>query len=344
MLRTIFYHVLYGPYLKNEDGIKEFAERSLSKLIGKVTRKSSFYREAHENLLVEKANLRLLAEELERKKVLDSGEFFSVRRRLWAGGLIILAVLLLGTFVEYASISVLIQNGASSLDYATWTIAALLAATFIGGGIATVERLLEALLWHRRIEAQAGEPGRYEAVMWGIVLFGIELALLGLADVRAGLLAQQADGSLVYLFFMISALILPVIGGAIRWDTLRYIDAYKRTQAQRHIETRLAQIDSILRQNEEFESNFYKIACLKTWREIVAFKAVKNSFDKANGIKEDLNGHFTASYRTFQEEANWRYETDLRDMTYPSLRKLPHRSILLPPTNKTSRQARPALH
>lgn len=321
MWRTLYVRLRYGPYLRSEEGTKEFAEHCLSRLIGKVTRKSAFYREANENLLVEKANLRMLSEELARKTVLDSGEFFSVRRRLRAGDMVIGGMFLAAILLAYTSITPLLQAHAP-LEVAAWGIATVLAVALVGGGLATTERLLEALLWHRRLEAQAGEARRVEAVVWMLALAAIELALLGMAEVRASLLAQHAGRPILYAATLAFVLVLPLLGGAIRWDALRYVDAYKRTRAHRHIETRLAQIDSILRQNEEFESNFYKTECLKAWGELVAFRTVKRTLDARGGRQETLHGHFAGSYRAFQQEANWRYETDLRDLTAPSLRKL----------------------
>ena len=47
-----------GPYLRNEQGVQKYSEMALGQLVRTVARKSRFYREQSENLLVEKANLR----------------------------------------------------------------------------------------------------------------------------------------------------------------------------------------------------------------------------------------------------------------------------------------------
>jgi hypothetical protein len=323
MLRYLYFKSKYGSYLRNENGIKKFAELSIGQLVRKVAKKSSFYREMNENLLVEKANLRMRVDELHENPMLDPGEFFSVRRRLIANGVIMFAVLASSIFLLFLSISSFLPQDGLGTGFLNWIVAGLLAIVLIGGGVIISERLIESLVPgrpHRTPELQ--DLHQSVAPLWAALLVGIELALFGLSEARASQLAAIQESSTLYYGFIIMTMLLPLMAGTIRWDAMRFIDLYKATQAFRQIQGRLAQIDSILRQNEEYESNFYKIRSISTWELINDFKTYKDNYNAKRGYEELLGGHFAESYDAFQSEANKRYTADIRDVTTKSLRRL----------------------
>lgn len=323
MHRRFYFKSRYGSYLKSEHGIKKFAEMAMGHLIRNVTKKSAFYREMNENLLVEKANLRMRAEELYEQPMLSPGEFFSVRRRLWANNFIITSVVLASVFLVFVSVSAFLEGDASLGGFLQWTVSFVLACVLTGGGLIVAERFIESLIPLRPISQRDPDAiGRPIAILWAVLFLGIELAILGITEARAGALSQTLDSGVLYTGFIAFAMMLPIIGGAIRWDAMRYIDRYKTTRAHREIDSRLAQIDSIFRQNEEYESNFYKIRSIEHWDLINEFRTYKDLYNEKNGMVEQLSGHFAQTYDSFQREAYKRYESDLRDMTTTSLRRL----------------------
>lgn len=116
LFKNIYFRSRYGAYVRNAEGIKQFGEKALGQLIRGVTKKSAVYREMNENLLVEKANLRLRQDELQEQPALDAGEFFSVRRRITVNNLIVTAVVTAGLFLNYLALSAFVsqQTGISS--------------------------------------------------------------------------------------------------------------------------------------------------------------------------------------------------------------------------------------
>lgn len=323
MLRYLYFKSRYNRYLTNEHGIKKFAEMSLGQLVRKVAKKSSFYREMNENMMVEKANLRMRVNELHENPMLDPGEYFSVRRRVLANTFIMISVVILSIFLIYLSISAFFGAEGTLTTVTNWIVSVLLAIILVGGGVIITERLIEALVPELRSHAETiREPVRSVAPLWAILLTGIELALLGLSEPRAGMFAELQDSSVLYIGFIIMSMTLPLMAGAIRWDAMRFIDLYKATQAYRQIEGRLAQIDSVLRQNEEYESNFYKIKSISYWDLVNDFKTLKDNYNAKKGITEDLKGHYSQTYDSYQAEANKRYAADIRDVTSRSIRKL----------------------
>ncbi len=333
MLRQLYYRFRHGPYLKNAHGIKKFAERAMGQLIRKVTKKSAFYREQNENLLVEKANLRLRADELQERPMLDAGEFFSMRRRLRANTFIVVAFVLAALFLNMLSVAPLIQGDAALPGVLRWIAAGTLAAVLTGGGLIVAERLIETLYPGERT-ARVQTPSLAVGALWGLLLVGLELAILGLADIQASRLAGGQDSFVLYVGFVALAMLLPVIAGAVRWDAMRYLDVYKTTQSLRDIESRLAQIDSILRQNEEYESNFYKVKSITYWDRLNEFKTIKDNYNERYEMTEALGGHFAQAYDAFQKEAGKRYGSDIRDVRATSIRKLDRPSEARPAGNK----------
>ena len=150
MLKYLYYRLRFGSYLNNEHGIKKFAERSMGELIRKVTKKSAFYREMNENLMVEKANLRLRSDELQEQPMLSAGEFFSMRRRLRANLAIIISFVVAAVFLNLLSVAAIIEGDTALVGVLRWFAATILAFVLTGGGLVVTERLIESIISDQR--------------------------------------------------------------------------------------------------------------------------------------------------------------------------------------------------
>ncbi len=323
-MADLFYRAGKGRFLRNENGVKRYAESGLSDLLVRTTKRSAKYRETNENLLVEKANLRMRNVELAEQPMLDGSEYFSVRRRIRINTAIIVASVVAGIFLSFVSISAFL-NETTGLGGWTRALAAFVfAVVLVGGGLIVTERLIESLIPRRafRAENRGGESPKAVAWLWALLLVAIEVAIFSLADVRAAQLSAMTGHDAIYLGFIVFAMIMPIVAGTIRWDAMRFVDVFETTQAFRGTEDRLAQIDSLLQQNGEFESNFYKVKLLEVWNDINEFKTHKDNFNEKKGIVETIDGHFVQSFDQFQAEASKRYDNDIRDLTSKSMRRL----------------------
>lgn len=323
MFKHLYYRFRFGSYLKNAHGIKKFGERSMGELIRRVTKKSAFYREMNENLMVERANLQLRSDELQEQPMLGAGEFFSVQRRLRADIAVVAVFVVTAVFLNLFAVATLAEGESLLFNIFRWVAAVLLALVLTGGGLVVTERLIDSVMSFRQNPKQAYEISPIGLTfLWGSLLAGIEVAILGVADVQARALVENGGTDALYYGYLVLAMILPVVAGALQWDAMRFLDAYKTTQALREIESRLAQIDSILRQNDEYESNFYKLKSISYWDWVNEFKTYKDNLNEKRGVTESLKGHFARSYDAFQQEASKRYDSDIRDLTSKSPRKL----------------------
>lgn len=319
----------YGAYLKNENGTRRFGERALVELVRRVTRKTKFYREQSENHLVEKATLRHRLAEMEQQPRLEAGAFFSVRRRLWAETVVMTITLAAGVLLAFWSVGTFAQRLALGPVW-PWIIAGVFALVLVGGGLVVAERFIEARMNRPQrsdnnpdvSSDEANSAPRGSAFLWGLLLLVSLGALVGLSEVKARELLALTGSWWVYGGFLGLMLLLPLVAGAMRWDAMRFMDVYKTTTTYRTYETRLAQVDSILRQNEETESNTYQEWLEEAWEEVNRFRTVKENYNRRKGIDEQLGGHFVSSRDLFVQEATRRYENDLRSLTARSLRRV----------------------
>lgn len=336
MIRPLRHHFQHRAYLRNEHGIKKFAEMSLGQFILRVAKKSAFYREMNENLLVEKSNLRTRLSELYEQTTLEGSRFFSTRRELWANTLLTVLVIAAATFLGQRAMAVFVAGTTVTAEVLSWLLALLMAAVLTGGGMVACARLLNVLAPQKRPDPQPEASARVvQALLWGILLCGIEVILFGLADARR---VAAATGSL-HLSYVTATMLMPLVAGALRWHHLRLIDPYKSTLVLRKIESRLAQIDSILRQNEAFENNFYKLKSIEHWDEVNAFKTIKDNVNQRQGIVEPLGGHFSQHYDLFQDEARKRYTHSIREATSAPLRTMNRTAINGQPVGRKIGQA-----
>lgn len=319
----------YGAYLKNENGTRRFGERALVELVRRVTRKTKFYREQSENHLVEKATLRRRLAEMEQQPRLEAGAFFSVRRRLWAETVVMAITLVAGVLLAFWSVGTFAQRLALGPVW-PWIIAGVFALVLVGGGLVVAERFIEARMNRSRFSDanpdvssdEANSAPRGSSFLWGLLLLVALGALVGLSEVKARELLALTGSWWVYGGFLGLMVLLPLVAGAMRWDAMRFMDVYKTTITYRTYETRLAQVDSILRQNEETESNTYQEWLEEAWEEVNRFRTVKENYNRRKGIDEQIAGHFVASRDLFVQEAARRYENDLRSLTARSLRRV----------------------
>ena len=331
MFETLAARTQQGPYLRNDQGIRRFAEHALSDHVRRVRAKSRRDREVTESQLVEKANRRRYLADLEGQPRLEAGAFFSVRRRLWTETAVSVACLGASLILAFVAVDGLLRQTSAVPGVLQWVVAGVFALVLTGGGLVVTERLVEAIFGApARPDADvdvssaeaAGSAPRGVGVLWGLLIVAIELAIFGLAEPQAAAFARTTGSWALYAGFLALALLLPVVAGAVRWDGMRFVDAYKTTLAYQEQDRALAQIDSALRQSEEFENNFYAVELTKTWNAITAFRTVKENRDARKGLQENLAGHFAQSFDLFRAEAARRYDAELHDGGAPALRRL----------------------
>ena len=302
--------VRFYAIFKNINGLKTFAERCQNWLIRTTTRVSLNYNQKNERLTVEKENLLRKKEEVERKAMIEYDDFFGIRKKVRTLSFLFWIIIIAEGFLNYISTLIFIPGDGFSFTLLRWFIAIVLT----GSGIIAAEKFLDSLFPVVPYKGVASKQRSIPiATMWGVLLLIVEIAIVGVAEARARDIEGGTDSQILYYGFILLSMVLPVVAGATRWDLMHYIDAYQNTLLHNKIEKRLLKIDSILRKNVERDSLYYKLKSTAYWDLFNEFKVRKENYNSKKGITEDLAGHYSENYDTFQKEADKRYEEDIRD-------------------------------
>src|SRR5690625_6510637 len=151
----------------------------------------------NENLLVEKANLRMRSDELSEQHLLNAGKFFSVRRRLWANNLLLIGVMFAAFFLYHVSMMAVVGLDAGLSSFMTGLVSAFLALVLTGGGVIVTERLIESVIPAGTEDEELTARRRAVGLLWGVLLIGFELSILGLTIVQPGSFATTKQSSAV---------------------------------------------------------------------------------------------------------------------------------------------------
>jgi len=305
MFTPIYFWILYRAYLRHPQGTKRFAEHALGLMLERTTRRARGYRERNENLLVEKSSLREQQRELAQQPLLNASAWFGIQRRFWANRIVSSLALAGGTLLVFIALTRMLEP--SALGNVAWVLVGLIASALVGGASLVAERLFEGLF------ADEASAERLPWILWVMLLLTSLSAIVLLSHPFAFELAVATRTWLAYAGVMGFTLLSPLMAGAARWDALRFLEIYRTTRAVRENEIRLGQIDSILRQTEEFESSYYKVQLLACWDLINGFYTVKGRPRRKDTVVESLDEHFAGSFERFQTEAALRYDADLRD-------------------------------
>lgn len=314
MFTPLYYWFLYRAYLRHPEGTRRFAEHALGQMLERTTRRARGYRERNENLLVEKASVREQQRELSQQPLLNASTWFGIQRRFWANRIVSTLSLAGGIVLVFLALTRMLEP--SALGSTTYVLAGLIASVLVGGASLVAERLFEGLF------ADAPSEERLPRLLWILLLVTALAAIVLLSHPFMVELAFSMRTWLVYAGALGFTLLSPLLAGAARWDALRFLEIYRTTRAVRENEIRIGQIDSILRQTEEFESSFYKVQLLACWELINGFRTVKERPRKKGLEPEDLEQHFAGSFERFQTEAALRYDSDLRDYIRHSPRRV----------------------
>src|SRR5690625_7792751 len=111
----------------------------------------------------------------------------------------------------------------------TGLVSAFLALVLTGGGVIVTGRLIESVIPAGTEDEELTARRRAVGLLWGFLLIGIEMSILGLTTVQAGNFATTTQSSAVYYGFVTLALLLQVAAGKVGWDSMDYRAALQYT-------------------------------------------------------------------------------------------------------------------
>lgn len=321
MLRYYYFRMRFHKWFQNPNGIKGFAEQSLSWFIKNAVDKSRAMRGKIEMLKDQKSKCRIDLEEIEQHPLLDGDEYFSIRKKIRFFKLMIPTIIIIEVFLNYISTLIFVNGEGPLFTFLRWGIALVLT---IAGVLAT-DALLEAILPNKqksRIKAKNSDSSenlsneennkkrnKIKVIGYSIILIMIEIAIIGVAEQRARDIEGGNSGGLLYFGFILLSMSLPLLAGALRWEMFRNLDAYLNTLKYNKFNKEIQRIDQSiidLKMKGEF---LFKTKVMREWQILSEFRTYKEVYNlkQSPPIFEDLSNHFCNDRESFIEEATKEY-------------------------------------
>ena len=309
MFHCCYFWLRCPSCFKNNEGLQKFAELCLQSLIERALKKFATLKEKNEKLRTEQSNLTSRKNEISKEPLLDNDEYFTIRNRLRSDAFIMYSIVIAELFLNYISTLIFIPGEEPIFTLLRWFLAIVLT----GSAIIASEKLIESVLPVKKYRKEES-PQKVSipvVVLWAVILIGVEIAIIGVAEARARDIEGGKTDGMLYYGFIILSMLLPIIAGAVRWYRMRFLDAYKNTDEYKHIEARLNNIDQTIKQNKEREYLYYQRQLIGYYALFYQFRTCKENYNNRKGIEEDISNHFCRKFETFQQKADERYLTHL---------------------------------
>lgn len=321
MIRYYYFRTRFNKWFQNPNGIKGFAEQSLSWFIKTVVEKSRTIRGKIEMLKDEKSKCRVHLEEIERLPLLDGDEYFSIRKKIRFLQLMIPTIIFIEIFLNYISTLVFMTGEGLLFTLIRWGIALVLTIT----GVLATDALLESILPNKQknrikskkdisvdnlpFEENNKTRNKIKIITYSIILLMIEFAIIGVAEKRASDIEGGNSGGILYYGFILLSMALPILAGSLRWEMFRNLDVYKNTLKYFKTNQALQKIDQSIIDLKTKEEFLFKTKVMKEWQILSEFRTYKEVYNlkQSPTIIEDLSNHFCRDRESFIEEATKEY-------------------------------------
>jgi hypothetical protein len=311
MVRSLYYRASYGSYLKSRQGIAHMAEAMLSGLIRKMMREIASHRNSFANLEAERQHLVALVRELpDSARGMSPGETSREQSRMRVGS-VVLAGLASAAFILYFGIIASSMVAPVTQGPGRWVEAGLLAAALAFGGMLACERFMEAV-FPKKASVSRNEA-TVRAVMWTLLLGGIEAAVVLLSAAHFSPADAGSMGSWFDYGTLLTALLLPLLGGFVYWDTVRSVDDVKNAAAFRRMEARISEIEATLRRIRAEQQTTFRMQTLEHWNRLQFFMVCREIYNSRNSLSEEPPVPVAQSYDSFEREAERRLQGFLLD-------------------------------
>jgi hypothetical protein len=303
MFRDLYYKLFFMPDLGNANGLHRFGERCMNKLLEKAKKRSSSARARTMALWGKLKSTEDYLKSVETEHLLDDDEYFGIRKRMITGTFFIIGIFVTECLLGYYSTLVLIRGEDFGISLLRWLIA--IGLTF--GGISSSEKLIEALLPIRHPKSSPSPPRSIPIIiMWSLMAFGVQLAIVSVAEARVRDIEGGHTGTIVYWGFIALSVTLPLIAGSFGWEISSFYDIYKQTRKYRKAQQQCESITRLIERNIQREEDFYNLMLTSYWARFNDFRSHKEIYNAKRGIhEENVNGYY--DFEGFRKAATLRY-------------------------------------
>jgi hypothetical protein len=341
-MRDFFMRLFNRTDIKNTNGLDRFGERCLNDLIRTAKIRAS--QAAIENIALEsrKKATEDYINSVSPENLFTDNEFFGIRKKIQTGTFFIAGIFITEGLLSYYSTLVFIKDVSPGIALLRWLIAAVL--TF--GAISASEKLIESVLPRPSEKTFASKPRSYALIaLWLILVVGVQLAIIGLAETRVRDIEGGKTGSVLYFGFIALSMVLPIIAGAIAWEISTCYDSYKLTKKFRKLLLNLEEYSNKINQNLKIQEDYYEITLMESWDKVNDFRSAKEYYDSKHRVDGVIHNGYVSSYESFKSMADTRFRqikmsigrTDAEHTQTLALPAVPKKKLLephLPPAKK----------
>jgi len=307
MLRIIGYWLRFKDFIEGEKGISEFAERCVQFLVEKALKKKYKLQKKNSELSAKLANLQDDLLEMNKATILTYDEFYSVRKRVRIETGLFWLISISEMFLNYISTLIFVPGDQFLIEVMRWAISVVVT----GASVISAEKFFEEIFPVRLYKTLKTEGKVYRNFMKAsgvlILLIGAEFAIMTISEARARDIEGGVVGGLLYYGFILLSVVLPLIAGYIRRDTMQYLDPYENTLEQRKTTHRIQTMREQIEINTRAREDYFRYILAHFWKVFNSFKTYKENYNARFKITESIEAHYCTTFESFQAEARTRY-------------------------------------
>lgn len=303
--RLTWFHLYFGQWFKNVDGIKGFAHQVMNWLMRETLALAFKLKKQNKQLSEEIKNH---VEDLNKRLLLpfiEADELPGVRSKMRSYRfLIFVAVIAEFGFNFFATSVLLPMKGWGAI------VLQLFLASFITFGFVRIFELLFTQIFNEPKYKTEIKLKRHLGKMAFYIFMAVayEYGVYYLCKVRGIALEGGHGFGDVTIVAMIFGMIAPIVAGYYGYERNRFKNAYNNTIKINKLQKSIADKSSKVKINQQRMEIHFKQRCQEQFAFFQEFKLYKENYNSRKGIeKENLQGDFCETQETFIKEAVERY-------------------------------------
>lgn len=306
--RLTWFHLYFGQWFKNIDGIKGFAQQVMNWLMRETLGLAANLRKANNQLGEDIKNCKNQLEKRLALPMIAPDELRGVKSKMRSYSLyILIAILAEFGFNFYATRVLLPMKG-----WAPLIMQIIMAAFITFGFVKLFEQLFTQIFNEPKYKTDVRPKRHIGKMVFFIIMASVyEFGVYYLCRVR-GISIEGGHGlGDVTIVAMIFGMIAPIIAGYYGYERNRFKDAYNNTVQINKLEKSIADKNKTIELNKVHMRIHFKQRCQEQWAFLQEFIVYKQNFNSKKDIKESLSGHFCENQEKFTEEAVARYNEEI---------------------------------
>ncbi|MEK9158319.1 MAG: hypothetical protein AAB638_04040 [Patescibacteria group bacterium] len=307
--RYAWFMFWYKAFFISPDGIKGFAAQIINWLMQNVIALAEILKKENKRLEEAVKTQRRLLDKWYSHHFVEADEYDEVRATVRKLGAWITAGIIAETALNFFGISaVMLQQG-----WAWLALKLFVAIVLTGFGIYIFKKWFAIALNKPLYKQTETKPRNWvDFIVLSALCFAYESLIYYLCRIR-GLALEGANGDDFFTYFVVLAgMILPPVAGYLSAERSLYVSPYKNTLRIAKGEKNVAAMESKIATNNERRENHFKRELQNSIALLEEFKIFKQNYNIKHGIKEEnLRGHYSENYESFEKEAITRYNKEI---------------------------------